>query len=155
MSEHEHENPAEGHGQGEGVTSDLPHFEDGGEAAQAAQADSDASEQQGEQSSGDAQRKAAGSNAADGDYRAPEYGVKSDVGGDAGEAEVQERFDRVERKGFFGVVADPTPNEAYTLKGVTEGQPTPETDEEAARSVGNFGRFAGDRAVLPNGEKIA
>lgn len=35
-------------------------------------------------------------------------------------------------QGFRGVEVDPTPNEAYTVSGVTSGQPTPETDEQAA-----------------------
>src|SRR4051812_6257363 len=35
-------------------------------------------------------------------------------------------------QGFRGVEVDPTPNEAYTLAGVTSGQPTPETDGDAA-----------------------
>ena len=47
---------------------------------------------------------------------------------DAGQAEVQAKFDEAEKKGYFGEVPDDTPNEAYTLKGVTSGQPTPETE---------------------------
>jgi hypothetical protein len=35
-------------------------------------------------------------------------------------------------QGFRGVEVDPTPNEAYTVSGVTSGQPTPETDDDAA-----------------------
>lgn len=31
-------------------------------------------------------------------------------------------------KGYIGVVADPTPNENYTVAGVTSGAPTPETN---------------------------
>jgi hypothetical protein len=34
--------------------------------------------------------------------------------------------------GYLGVKVDPTPDEAYTVAGVTKGQPTPETDEKAA-----------------------
>lgn len=52
----------------------------------------------------------------------------SSQGGDAGEAEVQAKFDEANEKGYFGEVPDETPNEAYTLKGVTSGQPTPETE---------------------------
>jgi hypothetical protein len=146
MSEHDQEfNPAEGAGDGDGQhTSDLPHFEDGGEAA------ADAPEPDSQESS---QRDAAGSNAADSDYKSPEYGVKSDQGGDAGEAEVQAKMDVAEDKGFFGTVADPTPNENYTLQ-TPPSAPTPETDPELARSVGNFGRFAANGAILPNGEAI-
>lgn len=47
---------------------------------------------------------------------------------DAGEAEVQATFDEANEKGYFGEVPDKTPNENYTLKGVTSGKPTPETD---------------------------
>lgn len=48
-------------------------------------------------------------------------------GGDAGQAEVQAKFDEAAEKGYFGVSPDDTPNENYTLKGVTSGKPTPET----------------------------
>jgi hypothetical protein len=46
---------------------------------------------------------------------------------DAGEAEVQAKFDEANDKGYFGTTPDETPNENYTLKGVTSGKPTPET----------------------------
>lgn len=45
---------------------------------------------------------------------------------DAGQAEVQKRFDEAEAKGYFGHTPDETPNENYTLAGVTAGKPTPE-----------------------------
>ena len=35
-------------------------------------------------------------------------------------------------KGYFGTVPDKTPNEHYTLAGVTGDKPTPETDREGA-----------------------
>ena len=35
-------------------------------------------------------------------------------------------------QGFRGLKVDPTPNENYTVAGVTSGAPTPETDEGAA-----------------------
>lgn len=47
---------------------------------------------------------------------------------DAGQAEVQAKFDEAEEKGYFGYTPDETPNENYTLKGVTSGKPTPETE---------------------------
>lgn len=47
---------------------------------------------------------------------------------DAGQAEVQARFDEANAKGYFGETPDKTPNENYTLAGVTSGKPTPETD---------------------------
>lgn len=37
-----------------------------------------------------------------------------------------------EEKGFIGEVPDPTPNEHYTVAGVTSGKPTPETDDDQA-----------------------
>jgi hypothetical protein len=54
---------------------------------------------------------------------------------DAGAAQVQEMFDRAEEKGYLGDAPDPTPNEHYTVKGVTSGKPTPETDPELAAKV--------------------
>lgn len=47
---------------------------------------------------------------------------------DAGQAEVQAKFDEANDKGYFGTTPDETPNENYTLQGVTSGKPTPETD---------------------------
>lgn len=47
-------------------------------------------------------------------------------------AEVQARVDKETEQGFRGIEADPTPNENYTVAGVTDGKPTPETDEAAA-----------------------
>lgn len=45
---------------------------------------------------------------------------------DVGQAEVQAKFDEANDKGYFGTVPDDTPNEHYTLKGVTANKPTPE-----------------------------
>jgi hypothetical protein len=45
---------------------------------------------------------------------------------------VQAATDKATEKGFIGVAADPTPNENYTVAGVTSGKPTPETDEASA-----------------------
>lgn len=47
---------------------------------------------------------------------------------DAGQAEVQKNFDEANEKGYFGETPDDTPNENYTLQGVTSGKPTPETE---------------------------
>lgn len=47
---------------------------------------------------------------------------------DAGQAEVQAKFDEANEKGYFGTTPDETPNENYTLQGVTSGKPTPETN---------------------------
>jgi hypothetical protein len=54
---------------------------------------------------------------------------------DAGQAEVQENFDKAEDQGFIGEKVDPTPNEHYTLAGVTSNKPTPETDGKAAAAA--------------------
>ena len=48
--------------------------------------------------------------------------------GDSGAAEIQARFDKANAKGYFGETPDETPNENYTLAGVTSGKPTPETE---------------------------
>lgn len=45
---------------------------------------------------------------------------------------VQAKIDKENAQGFRGVEVDPTPNENYTVAGVTKGAPTPETDHEAA-----------------------
>lgn len=47
---------------------------------------------------------------------------------DAGQVEVQAKFDEAAEKGYFGETPDSTPNENYTLQGVTSGKPTPETE---------------------------
>jgi hypothetical protein len=49
---------------------------------------------------------------------------------DAGQAEVQKNVDEAEEQGFIGVEVDETPNENYTVAGVTSGKPTPETERE-------------------------
>lgn len=50
---------------------------------------------------------------------------------DAGAGQVQHKLDKWNEQGFRGVEVDPTPNENYTVAGVTSGAPTPETDVEA------------------------
>lgn len=47
----------------------------------------------------------------------------------------QKLADQVNEQGFRGVETDPTPNENYTVAGVTAGKPTPETDRAHAREV--------------------
>lgn len=54
---------------------------------------------------------------------------------DAGAREVQEIADKENSQGFRGAEVDITDNEAYTVRGVTEGQPTPETDAKQAAKV--------------------
>lgn len=55
--------------------------------------------------------------------------------GDEVAQKVQEVTDRAQEQGFFGVEVDPTPNEHYTVAGVAAGEPTPETDPEAAKKA--------------------
>lgn len=52
---------------------------------------------------------------------------------DLGADQVQQRVDAENAQGFAGVEVDPTPNENYTMQGVIEGAPTPETDPETAK----------------------
>ncbi len=52
-------------------------------------------------------------------------------GDESGAGEVAEKLQAEQEQGFRGVAADPTPNEAYTVKGVTSGMATPETDDDA------------------------
>jgi hypothetical protein len=54
---------------------------------------------------------------------------------DAGREQVQSKMDEITAQGFRGVKVDPTPNENYTVAGVTAGAPTPETDVEAEAAV--------------------
>jgi hypothetical protein len=53
---------------------------------------------------------------------------KTTAADDAGQAEVQAMFDEANEKGYFGHSPDETPLDNYTLKGVTSGKPTPETE---------------------------
>lgn len=57
------------------------------------------------------------------------------VAADTSTAEVQKKVDEDEARGFRGVETDPTPNEAYSVAGVTSGAPTPETDDDAAEAA--------------------
>lgn len=60
-----------------------------------------------------------------------QYGGYSDSTDD-GDDEVQAAVDQEQDQGFRGLEVDPTPNENYTVDGVTSGAPTPETDDDAA-----------------------
>lgn len=62
--------------------------------------------------------------------RADAIKADADVAG-----EVQQAVDAETEQGFRGVEVDQTPNEAYTLQGVTSAQPTPETDADAAETA--------------------
>ena len=52
-----------------------------------------------------------------------------------GADQVQQRVEKEQEQGFRGLGTDPTPNENYTVKGVTQGKPTPETDDDHAEKV--------------------
>jgi hypothetical protein len=49
-------------------------------------------------------------------------------------AAVQVVVDDETERGFLGVEVDTTPNHAYTVAGVTAGEPTPETDGRPSAS---------------------
>lgn len=49
--------------------------------------------------------------------------------------QVQDAVDHETEQGFRGIEVDPTPNENYTVAGVTSGAPTPETDSKQARKA--------------------
>lgn len=54
---------------------------------------------------------------------------------DLGADQVQQRVDAENAQGFAGVEVDPTPNENYTMAGVIDGAPTPETDTDSAKTA--------------------
>lgn len=60
---------------------------------------------------------------------------KASASTDGGKQQLQQVFDEAQEKGYFGVTPDVTPNANYTVKGVTSGAPTPETDEAQAEKV--------------------
>ena len=61
---------------------------------------------------------------------------KAKAGGkDLGKDQVKEQVDQENAAGLAGVEVDPTPNENYSVAGVAEGAPTPETDPEAAKEA--------------------
>jgi len=64
-----------------------------------------------------------------------EGGLKK--GGELGGKQVQEKMDEEQEKGYRGFVPDPTPNENYTVAGVTKGAPTPENNPQAAADAGS------------------
>lgn len=74
--------------------------------------------------------------------------------GIAGSAVLQEQA-----QGFRGIEVDPTPNENYTVAGVTSGAPTPETDLGLAKDVrsetgvGLSPLEAAEREKVQRGEK--
>lgn len=73
----------------------------------------------------------------DASKQAPVEQVGLEKGKDLGGDEVQQRVDREMAQGYSGINADPTPDENYTVAGVTSGAPTPETDPDAAAKAGS------------------
>jgi hypothetical protein len=61
--------------------------------------------------------------------------TKKKAGSDLGADEVQKTVNKETEQGFSGVEVDPTPNEDYTVAGVIEGAPTPETDSDTAMAA--------------------
>lgn len=57
------------------------------------------------------------------------------IAADTSTAEAQQKADEDTARGFRGIEVDSTPNENYTIAGVTSGAPTPETDEAQAEQV--------------------
>jgi hypothetical protein len=51
-------------------------------------------------------------------------------------AQVQEKVDEENARGYRGFNPDPTPNHHYTFEGAAKGLPTPETDPELAAKAG-------------------
>lgn len=61
------------------------------------------------------------------------------------EDRVQAAVDEDTDRGLTGLEIDPTPNENYTVSGVTSGKPTPETDEKAAAKAAEAATAARSR----------
>lgn len=61
------------------------------------------------------------------------------------EDRVQDAVDEETERGLNGLEIDPTPNENYTVAGVTSGKPTPETDEKAAAKASEAASAARNR----------
>lgn len=57
--------------------------------------------------------------------------------------DMQAATDQAAAQGFVGTKVDPTPDEHYTLGGVVEGKPTPETSPEMAAKAHVAARFPG------------
>lgn len=61
----------------------------------------------------------------------------------AAESVALPELEKANEQGFIGQKVDPTPNENYTVAGVTAGKPTPETDEASAAAAHKAAREAG------------
>ncbi|HEX4811689.1 MAG TPA: hypothetical protein VFV66_02910 [Nonomuraea sp.] len=64
---------------------------------------------------------------------------------DAAAEQVQDAVDVETSQGYRGEEVDPTPNENYTVAGVTSGKPTPETDEKQAAKAAEAASAARSR----------
>lgn len=64
--------------------------------------------------------------------------------------QVQAKADKELEQGFRGIETDPTPNENYSVAGVTSNRPTPETDDAQADAVREHARGVerGDAGTL-------
>jgi hypothetical protein len=69
------------------------------------------------------------------------------VAADQSTADIQKQVEQDEARGFRGVEVDPTPNENYTIAGVTSGAPTPETDDDAAEAARKAQKDAANTAA--------
>jgi hypothetical protein len=69
------------------------------------------------------------------------------VAADQSTADIQKQVEQDEARGFRGVEVDPTPNENYTIAGVTSGAPTPETDGDAAEAARKAQKDAANTAA--------
>lgn len=69
------------------------------------------------------------------------------VAADTSIADVQAQADADIARGYRGVEVDPTPNEAYSVAGVTSGAPTPETDDDQAEEARRHLRDVQTRAA--------
>jgi hypothetical protein len=81
-----------------------------------------------------------------------EGGLKK--GGELGGKEVQQKMDEETEQGYRGYVPDPTPNENYTVKGVTSGAPTPENNPQAAAEAGSSKFTQVNAEVAKPAEKV-
>jgi hypothetical protein len=67
---------------------------------------------------------------------------------DLGQAQLQQAANDANEQGYIGSVPDPTPNDNYTVSGVTSGAPTPETDPALREEVdANLRRLAREGGV--------
>lgn len=66
---------------------------------------------------------------------------RSRRGADVGQGHVADVVNEANAQGYYGVTPDATPNEHYTVSGVTSGKPTPETESQ------------GERRALPDADR--